>query len=49
LADLDALISRIYKQAYSRSGTPWFWALSLFPAVAADSDTGHAGSSDGGL
>ncbi len=31
------VIGRIYKMVHSPSGTPWFWALNLFPAVAADS------------
>lgn len=31
------VIGRIYKMVQSPSGKPWFWALNLFPAVAADS------------
>jgi hypothetical protein len=28
---------RIYKQVFSPSSTPWFWAVQLFPAVGSDS------------
>jgi hypothetical protein len=30
------VIGRIYKQDFSPSGTPWFWGLLMYPAMAAD-------------
>jgi hypothetical protein len=33
------VIGRIYKQAFSPSGTPWFWGLLIYPAMAADRGT----------
>ena len=32
-------VGRIYKMVHSPSGTPWFWALNIFPALAADGGT----------
>jgi hypothetical protein len=33
------VIGRIYKHSHAPTGKWWFWALNLFPAVAADSDS----------
>ncbi len=42
------LVGRIYKMVHSPSGTPWSWAVQLFPAVADDTGTGEMRGGDGG-
>ena len=35
------VVGRIYKLSVAPTGNWWFWAVQLFPAVAADSGTGE--------